>query len=114
MFLTKQIFGSAGGIDQRALAQFREHLGGESFPGANHSAADHEHIQVENVNQVGQQNSQRLAEALKNALSVGVSLSGQVVDRSGAEFRIGTGRLGERRRRSGFDRLAGHAHDRGG
>ena len=69
-FLCNGIFRSARGVDQRPLSQFCEHLRSERIPCADHAATDHEHFEIENVDEVGKQNSQCLAEAFKDSLGI--------------------------------------------
>lgn len=74
------IIGRGGGVDQGALAHLGEHRRGEGVPRTDDAAADYEHIQIENVDEIGHQDSQGNAESLEDALRVFVSLDGEVVD----------------------------------
>src|ERR1035441_232709 len=87
------IFRRTRSVDQRTVAQFRKHLRRKGVPCAGNASANHEHIQVENVDQAREQDSQNLAEAVKDAAGIRVALNREVVDRTGAEFRIGLGSL---------------------
>jgi len=78
--ITFRIIGSGCGVDQRTLAQFGEHRGSESVPGADHSTANHEHVEVEDVDQIRHQHSQGNAETMVDALGVFIPLNGEIVD----------------------------------
>jgi len=72
-FLAERIIRVGGGVNQRTLAHFREHGRGKCVPRAEHTAADHEHIEVENVDEAGYENAEGHAEALENVASVFVA-----------------------------------------
>ena len=65
IFLTMIVW-RGGRINQRTLAQFREHRRCECVPRTNHSAANHKHVEVQHVHQVSQQNSQSHTEAAED------------------------------------------------
>src|SRR5580765_590787 len=103
------------GVDQRTFPQFCEHPRSKSVPGADHAAANHEHLKIKNVDQIRKKNSQYLTEALKDTLSSGVSLDREVVDRLRAKLGVGIGHFREFWSLTGFDRLSRHANNgRGG
>ena len=62
--------------------QFRKHLRGKGVPCADNASTDNEHIEIENVDQAGEQDSENLAKAVKMRLGIGVALNRQIVNRT--------------------------------
>ena len=70
-------------------------LGAKASHALDNASADDEHLEIQNVDQAGEQDAEIASETAKDVAGVLVALDREIVDRLRAEFGVGRRGLGQ-------------------